>query len=138
MHSLYTTKQFWQFLAIYLTEVTFLFTVSGRDAISKRDTFDATHVDRSIHLQIIKCYYVDCVVPDAEDVVQEEASSMRPDTAVFWSDTATWDGTEAGFGGNNGDGTYGPPADNTNVKILEGIKINLLYKKLIFFVHVYI
>lgn len=46
----------------------------------------------------------------------------------MWSDKATWNGTEPGWGGYN-NGSYDLPVDGDNVKIPEGTE--LLKNKLI-------
>ena len=59
-----------------------------------------------------------CLAPmDASSI---PPSNKRPADFVYWSNISAWKDTEAGFGGNYGDGTYGPPRDGDDVKIPTG------------------
>ena len=75
-------------------------------------------LDRSIDLYVYRCYYADCIEPLDPGSLPPPAN--RPDDAVYWSDPDAWSFAEEGYGGNNGDGTYGLPADDTIIKIPEG------------------
>ena len=44
----------------------------------------------------------------------------RPAHAVMWSNVSAWNGTEAGYGGNYGNGSFGLPLDGDNVMIKSG------------------
>ncbi|XP_070541075.1 fibrocystin-L-like [Ptychodera flava] len=69
--------------------------------------------DRGVHLEVFRCYYKDCIKP-----VPPPPPAGRPDDAVKWSDDASWAGVESGWGGNYGNGVYGPPRDGDDVQIL--------------------
>ncbi|XP_077992871.1 fibrocystin-L-like [Glandiceps talaboti] len=70
-------------------------------------------VSRNVHLEVYRCYYNNCIKP-----VPPPPPSGRPDDAVMWSEAASWEGVESGWGGNYGNGVYGPPLDGDNVQIL--------------------
>ncbi len=75
-------------------------------------------MDRDIDLDVYRCKYADCLPP--LDPNAQPPPENRPQDAMYWSQSSAWQGTEAGWGGNNGDGTFGPPVDNTDVKIKSG------------------
>ena len=100
------------------TNLPLSFSVSGRQRVSKRDAQFTNEIDRDVELNVYQCFYENCGTPIDENTIPPPEN--RPDDAVYWSDPTAWDGTEAGWGGNNGDGTFGPPADNTDVKIPTG------------------
>ncbi|KAF6037342.1 PKHD1L1 [Bugula neritina] len=111
----------------------FSYMVSGRDKVEKRS--DDYGKSRSINFRVYTCYFNDCIPPPDPNTVPPPKT--RPDDAIFWKDLCAlhlttefdmhfvfiklWcqfvEKAEVGWGGNNGDGTFGLPVDGTDVKI---------------------
>lgn len=75
--------------------------------------------ERHIYLRAQNCLYKDCKSPD--DTNSKPSATERPANAIFWSDLKSWQNIPSGYGGNNGDGTFGLPKENTKVLIPEGV-----------------
>ena len=72
----------------------------------------------SMDLDVFQCYYANCVPPP--DIEEVPPPDTRPDDAVFWSQAEAWSFSEEGYGSYYGPGEYGPPPDDTDVKIMSG------------------
>ena len=94
-------------------------TVSGRSAVVKRDVCIAGMVHRSVSLDVYQCYYADCWVPLPPDL--DPDSEMSPEDKTLWSDRRSWEVMEEGWGGNYGNGSFGPPGDYVDIMIPAGM-----------------
>ncbi|XP_035687262.1 fibrocystin-L-like [Branchiostoma floridae] len=114
---------------------TFSYLISGKTSVAARKKRDlpTSFVNRNVQLKVYRCYFKDCIpqVPnitqaEGEESVDFHLATERPDSFERWSDPVTWEGTEAGWGGNYGESrkkrqvVYGPPRDGDNVRILAG------------------
>ena len=85
---------------------------------SSRRKRSAGVVHRSFNLNVRRCYFRNCITPPDADV--EPPPEDQPEDRVYWSDPASWEGTEEGWGGNYGVGVYGLPREGDDVKIKSG------------------
>ncbi|XP_064635071.1 fibrocystin-L-like [Lineus longissimus] len=96
--------------------------ISGRDnpansTRKKRDIFGPTTTTRDVDLHVYRCWYNDCIAPPDPSTVPPP--DTRPGNFTMWTDLATWEGTEEGYGGNCANVTC-LPQEGDNVKIREG------------------
>ena len=71
-----------------------------------------------IDLDVYQCFYEACIPPP--DVEEVPPPVGRPADAVFWSQKEAWSWSEEGYGSYYGPGEYGPPPNDTDVKIKSG------------------
>ncbi|XP_019623376.1 PREDICTED: fibrocystin-L-like [Branchiostoma belcheri] len=107
----------------------FYYMISGKTSSRKKRAVPTSYTDRAVQLRVYRCFFKDCIPPPPPPVdnsstpVDIHIARERPATFQRWSDAATWEGTEDGWGGNFGSSrkkrqVYGAPADGANVKIL--------------------
>lgn len=60
-----------------------------------------------------------CIIRSHKTYIAYCMGSSYIDNVLLIQDSA-WEKAEEGWGGNNGDGTFSPPKDFTDVKILNG------------------
>ncbi|XP_071946022.1 fibrocystin-L-like [Antedon mediterranea] len=87
--------------------------VSGKDRHSTEgDTLP-------INLQVYRCYYLDCIPPVPEPVLEPVPAEGSPDnvSVLLWSTAEAWEGVEDGWGGND-NGSFVLPIDGDDVMIL--------------------
>lgn len=116
-----------------------VFIVSGKKSRRRKRGSGAMPIyaeDVDSFMTAFKCYYTGCVPPPDPDTIPPTCT--RPSNATKWSDLATWQTAETGWGGNLGNGLYGLPKQGDKVKIPKGKLIlgvhferNLLYKAMI-------
>ncbi|XP_066271366.1 fibrocystin-L-like [Branchiostoma lanceolatum] len=113
------------------TTLTYLISGKTSSPSRKKRNVPTSYVNRPMHLKVYRCYFKDCIPPvpnitQPAEAVDFHLATERPESFERWSDPATWEGTEAGWGGNYGEGrkkrqaVYGPPRDGDNVRILGG------------------
>ena len=62
-------------------------------------------------LDVYQCFFKDCLIP-----VPEPPPVGRPGEALLWSEAASWEGVEDGWGGSDGN----IPQDGADVMVLPG------------------
>ena len=77
-----------------------------------------TPTDRPIDLDVHTCFYANCVVPSGATSAVE--TGPRPADFIRWGDAESWKEAEEGFGGNYGNGEYGVPREDDDVRIRAG------------------
>ncbi|XP_078617899.1 fibrocystin-L-like [Branchiostoma floridae x Branchiostoma japonicum] len=108
----------------------FYYLISGkRSSARKKRAVPTSYINRPVQLRVYRCFFKDCIPPPPPPPSNNSASvdihiaRERPATFQRWSDAATWEGTEEGWGGNFGGDrkkrtVYGAPGEGANVKIL--------------------
>lgn len=97
------------------------FQVSGKKSRRRRRGSGAMPIyteDVDSFMTAFKCYYTGCVPPPDPDTIPPTCT--RSSNATKWSDLASWQTAEAGWGGNLGNGLYGLPKQGDKVKIPKG------------------
>jgi hypothetical protein len=100
--------------------------VSGKTSRRKKRGSGAMPIyeeDRDSYVTAYKCYYTDCIPPPDPDTIPPTCT--RPSNATKWSDVASWQSAEAGWGGNLGNGAFGLPKQGDKVKIPKGQYIGI-------------
>ncbi|CAF3424464.1 unnamed protein product [Rotaria sp. Silwood1] len=87
----------------------------------KNPSSNIVSIDVSISLNIIKCRYPNCQPPPQPGL--ELPATVRPTTALYWSNNSDWSFALAGYGG------YGSikPGNDTNILIPRGIWLVVNY-----------
>ena len=86
----------------------------------KQATDPALIRDTLVSMKVYRCFYDDCITP--VDSGKQFPTGDRPADAHYWSDKETWKTAQAGWGGNYGNGNFGPPkTPGVNVKIQKGM-----------------
>ncbi|XP_071793632.1 fibrocystin-L-like isoform X1 [Asterias amurensis] len=70
---------------------------------------ESNPVNRQVDLDVYQCFFKDCLIP-----VPEPPPVGRPGEALLWSEAASWEGVEDGWGGSDGN----IPQDGANVMVL--------------------
>ncbi|XP_061189118.1 fibrocystin-L-like [Saccostrea echinata] len=103
------------------SEYELCYLVSGKKSRRRKRGSGAMPVyaeDIDSHMTAYKCYYTNCEPPPDPDTIPPTCT--RPSNATKWSDVASWQTAEAGWGGNLGNGQYGLPKQGDKVKIPKG------------------
>ena len=74
----------------------------------------SSDTDRSIDLDVYRCYFKDCIPP-----VPEAPPNGRPDDVLYWGEAEAWADVSDGWGGNTGSGSL-VPENGDNVMIMPG------------------
>ncbi|XP_066278772.1 fibrocystin-L-like [Branchiostoma lanceolatum] len=108
----------------------FYYLISGKTSSRKKRAVPTSYTNRAVNLRVYRCFFKDCIPPPPPPPSNNSApvdihiARERPATFQRWSDAATWEDMEDGWGGNFGSSrkkrqaVYGPPTDGSNVKIL--------------------
>lgn len=110
-------------IRIIFTQVCFDISVSARTSntpVGRKKRAANAASNLVVKFNSYKCFYDDCKPPPDPNTVPPV--DKRPSKAELWSDKATWNGTEPGWGGYN-NGSFDLPVDGDNVKIPEGTEL---------------
>ncbi|XP_064635838.1 fibrocystin-L-like [Lineus longissimus] len=89
----------------------------------KRAIVGPSTTTRQVDLQVYRCWYKDCIPPPDPNTVPPP--DTRPDNFTMWTDLATWEGAEEGYGGNCANVTCLPQeGDNIKIRFDQWVVIN--------------